>query len=200
MLLLQQTAERGSKLIAGPGVFICDECVDVCRDMIAGDTRWHAGDEVEWVKTSWSAVPPLQTQKDRSTRDDVRAEIEAFATASKGAMARNDLDAVLVGMTDDVVLLTAAGPPVVGRDAVRQMYSSLAGKFHIENTAASADFTVDVVGDVAVVFGKDTAKMTPLNGDPAMLVAGPAVSVFRRVDGTWKLARSLNLMTPVKPE
>jgi uncharacterized protein (TIGR02246 family) len=115
-------------------------------------------------------------------------------------MARNDLDAVLSTMTDDVVLLGAAGPPVVGREAVRQMYSDLVGKFRMENTATSADFTVDVVGNVAVVSGKDSAKMTPVDGSPTVLLSGPAVSVFRRVNGTWKLARSLNLMAPVKPE
>ena len=27
------------KLIAGPTVFICDECVDVCNDIIADDNR-----------------------------------------------------------------------------------------------------------------------------------------------------------------
>jgi hypothetical protein len=27
------------KLIAGPAVFICDECVDVCADIIANDPR-----------------------------------------------------------------------------------------------------------------------------------------------------------------
>ncbi|MFP6572033.1 MAG: ClpX C4-type zinc finger protein, partial [Vicinamibacterales bacterium] len=27
------------KLIAGPTVFICDECVDVCNDIIADDSR-----------------------------------------------------------------------------------------------------------------------------------------------------------------
>jgi len=70
----------------------------------------------------------------------------------------------------------------------------------MENTATSADFTVDVVGNVAVVFGKDSARLTPLDGGPTMLLSGPAVSVCRRVDGTWKLARSLNLMAPVKPE
>jgi ketosteroid isomerase-like protein len=31
-----------------------------------------------------------------------------------------------------------------------------------------------------------------------MNVAGPAVSVFRRESGKWKLARSVNLMAPVK--
>jgi len=30
------------KLIAGPTVFICDECVDVCNDIIADDTKFEA--------------------------------------------------------------------------------------------------------------------------------------------------------------
>src|SRR5262245_22383718 len=29
------------KLIAGPGVFICDECVEVCNDIIADDERFE---------------------------------------------------------------------------------------------------------------------------------------------------------------
>lgn len=30
------------KLIAGPTVFICDECVDVCNDIIADDNRFES--------------------------------------------------------------------------------------------------------------------------------------------------------------
>ena len=29
------------KLIAGPTVFICDECVEVCNDIIADDNRYE---------------------------------------------------------------------------------------------------------------------------------------------------------------
>jgi ribosomal protein S14 len=32
-----------AKLIAGPTVFICDECVDVCNDIIAEDNRFVKG-------------------------------------------------------------------------------------------------------------------------------------------------------------
>ena len=135
-----------------------------------------------------------------AANDEIRREIEALAEVSKSAMARNDLDAVLATMTDDVVLLSATGPPVVGREAVRQMYSGLVGKFRMENTATGTDFTLDVVGSVAIVFGKDSAKMTPVDGGPTVFLSGPAVSVFRRVDGMWKIARSLNLMAPVKSE
>jgi hypothetical protein len=35
----QKTADRVRKLIAGPAVFICDECVGVCNQIIADDER-----------------------------------------------------------------------------------------------------------------------------------------------------------------
>lgn len=54
------------------------------------------------------------------------------------------------------------------------------------------------MGNVALVVGKDSATLIPTSGGPAMNVAGPAVSVFRRESGKWKLARSVNLMAPVK--
>jgi hypothetical protein len=34
------------KLIAGPTVFICDECIEVCLDIISNDTRWAMAPEV----------------------------------------------------------------------------------------------------------------------------------------------------------
>src|SRR5438552_18937316 len=35
----QKTASEVRKLIAGPTVFICDECVEVCVDIIANDAK-----------------------------------------------------------------------------------------------------------------------------------------------------------------
>ena len=35
------------KLIAGPTVYICDECVDVCNDIIANDRALLPNEEVE---------------------------------------------------------------------------------------------------------------------------------------------------------
>ena len=37
-----ETDKDGRKLIAGPAVFICDECVDVCVQIIADDPRHQA--------------------------------------------------------------------------------------------------------------------------------------------------------------
>ena len=34
MLFLRKESEAGQKLIAGPGVYICDECIDLCNEII----------------------------------------------------------------------------------------------------------------------------------------------------------------------
>ena len=39
------------KLIAGPSVFVCDECVDLCNDIIRGMCKEHKKILV-WVKTT----------------------------------------------------------------------------------------------------------------------------------------------------
>ena len=41
------------KLIAGPTVFICDECVEVCNDIIADDNRF----DNRGARTSLPAPP-----------------------------------------------------------------------------------------------------------------------------------------------
>jgi hypothetical protein len=40
------------KLIAGPSVFICDECVAVCVDIIADDSRFTGGTNIEAPQAS----------------------------------------------------------------------------------------------------------------------------------------------------
>ena len=34
MLVLREIAKQVKKLIAGPGVYICDECIDLCNEII----------------------------------------------------------------------------------------------------------------------------------------------------------------------
>ena len=59
-----------AKLIAGPGIFICDTCVGRCNRILAGDLRvdfpgWHAlSDEalLHTLQPSHSAVEDVRTQ------------------------------------------------------------------------------------------------------------------------------------------
>lgn len=50
------------KLIAGPAVFICDECVDVCVDIIADDERFRDERGDAAGRQASSGVPRSRTQ------------------------------------------------------------------------------------------------------------------------------------------
>jgi ATP-dependent Clp protease ATP-binding subunit ClpX len=39
LLLLRKSQHEVRKLIAGPTVFICDECVELCNDIIREETK-----------------------------------------------------------------------------------------------------------------------------------------------------------------
>ncbi|WP_283818610.1 ClpX C4-type zinc finger protein [Jatrophihabitans telluris] len=40
-----KAAPQVAKLIAGPGVYICDQCVGLCTTILAGERAQHPGDE-----------------------------------------------------------------------------------------------------------------------------------------------------------
>ena len=44
------------KLIAGPTVFICDECVELCTDIIARSTR------ARWSRAAPACPPPRRSR------------------------------------------------------------------------------------------------------------------------------------------
>ena len=51
-----KSQEQVRKLIAGPTVFICDECVEVCNDIIADDNRF----ENRGVRSSLPSPPEIK--------------------------------------------------------------------------------------------------------------------------------------------
>jgi hypothetical protein len=61
------------KLVAGPGVYICDECVDLCRQIISsppslppGLTSWDEGLDLDGVLASLPRMAAAGAQVERS--------------------------------------------------------------------------------------------------------------------------------------
>lgn len=124
----------------------------------------------------------------RNAEDEVRTVLAALGEALK----RRDLDGAISLMTADVTFLAAKGSPVTGRDAVRTLYSNLFARFNI--TVIDAQCAVDVLGDAAVVNGQQNTTLASTRGARAISVASRTIAIFRRDDGSWRLARAISVM------
>jgi hypothetical protein len=76
-----------TKLVAGPGVFICDECVDLCRQIIASPpslpprlTSWEEELDLEAVLASLPRMSAAGAQVESNLARYVRRARELGAT------------------------------------------------------------------------------------------------------------------------
>jgi len=63
------------KLVAGPGVFICDECVDLCNQIIVEELNRQGARTENAVWSTKSDVPPTLKAWDGLSDDDLLAEM-----------------------------------------------------------------------------------------------------------------------------
>ena len=59
------------KLIAGPGVFICDECVDLCSDIISEDTDDESRPSEAQLNAAWVAMLKSRALTARSAEQNL---------------------------------------------------------------------------------------------------------------------------------
>jgi hypothetical protein len=100
----QSQADVG-KLIAGPTVFICDECVSICQEIIAEDLRNKAGDEAE-------PIPPLP--KSSVVGSPVKCALCGTLTPPSDVVPIRDRGVLCVGCVGEVEAAVAErrGPQV----------------------------------------------------------------------------------------
>ncbi len=68
------------KLVAGPGVFICNECVDLCNQIITEETKRSGGSAKEADRsTEGEAPPPLRAWDGLSDDELLREMVRAHA-------------------------------------------------------------------------------------------------------------------------
>lgn len=123
--------------------------------------------------------------------DDEHA-IRALIARWHEATAHGDVDAVLELMTDDVVFLVAGQPAMRGREAFARGLRMLLQTHRIVSQGDIQEIVVS--GDLAYVWNVLDVRVTPLAGGAAMHRRGNVLSVFRRGDDRWRLARDANLL------
>jgi uncharacterized protein (TIGR02246 family) len=129
----------------------------------------------------------------KTDEEAIRGVVALWQSASRAG----DVDTVLSLMTDDVVFLVAGRAPMnkaefaaASRPPPGQRAPTIAGSSDIQE--------VVVAGDWAFLWTKLSVVVTPSDGGPPMERAGHTLTVFRKENGAWRLARDANLLAPVQ--
>jgi len=132
-------------------------------------------------------------RKDKTDEEEIRQLVATWHKATKAG----DVETVLGLMTDDVVFL------VPGQEPMRKAEFAAASrpqpgkpKPRIDSTSEIQE--IQVAGDWAFMWTKLTVVVTPPNSGEPIERAGHTLTVLRRIQGKWFLARDANLLAPVQ--
>lgn len=129
---------------------------------------------------------------------DGEKEIRQLVATWMSATAAGDIETVMDLMTDDVVFLIAGQPPMrkAGFAAAStpkpgQAMPAIRGDSDIQE--------IEVLGDWAFMWSRLAVTVTPPDGAAATMRAGHTLSILRKDNGRWRIARDANMLVPVKP-
>src|SRR6266511_2052598 len=106
------------KLIAGPGVYICNECVDTCAQNFSGGSRWQE------ERRAWIDYPPMSPwprQRQSHLGDDIacsfcgKVEPEVQRLVQGGARPNTFICDECVGLCQIIMREPPSGPTAMRR-------------------------------------------------------------------------------------
>ena len=127
-----------------------------------------------------------------SDEEQIRELVVTWMDASKAG----DTDRVLSLMSDDVVFLVPGRPPMRKADFSAASKAQAGGAApRMEGTSEIQE--IRVLGDWAFMWTKLTVVVTPPGDAPSMTRAGHTLSILKKQNGKWVLARDANMLAPV---
>jgi uncharacterized protein (TIGR02246 family) len=123
-------------------------------------------------------------------------EIRELVSAWMDATKAGEIEKVLSLMSDDVVFLMPGQPPM-GKAGFAAAARAQAGKDAPNVNGTSEIQEITVLGEWAFMWTKLTVVVTPTGGGPSMTRSGHTLSVLKKRQGKWVLARDANMLTPV---
>jgi len=129
----------------------------------------------------------------QSDEREIRQLVATWITATKAG----DIETVLSLMADDVVFLIAGQPPMIGKSAFATAARAQSGQGAPQFEGTSEIQEIKVLGDWAFMWTKLTIVVTPPGGAQPMTRAGHTLSILKKQNGKWVLARDANMLAPV---
>ena len=128
----------------------------------------------------------------QSDEQEIRQLVSTWMAATKAG----DVETVLSLMADDVVFL------VPGQPVMRKADFAVVARAQFGQEAPQFDGTseiqeIKIFGDWAFMWTKLTVVVTPPGGSQSMTRAGYTLSILKKQNGKWVLARDANMLAPV---
>lgn len=128
----------------------------------------------------------------QNDEEEIRRLIATWMDATKAG----DIDTVLGLMTEDVIFLTPGRPPM-DKSAFAATAKAPPGQEAPQFDGKSEIQEIKILGDWAFMWAKLSVVTTPPGGAPSMTRAGHTLSILRKENGKWLLARDANMLAPV---
>jgi len=126
---------------------------------------------------------------------DDEQEIRDLVSAWMAATRAGDVDTVLKLMAEDVVFLVPGQAPMRKADFAAAAKAQAAGRApKFDGTSEIQE--IKVLGDWAFMWTRLAVVATPPDGSPPMKRAGHTLTVLKKEEGRWVLARDANLLAP----
>ena len=125
--------------------------------------------------------------------------IRQLVSTWMAATRAGDVETVLSLMSDDVVFLVP-GRPAMRKEDFAAAARAQAGSDAPHFDGASEIQEIKILGDWAFMWTRLTVVATPPGGGKSMTRAGHTLSILKRENGRWVLARDANLLAPVAAE
>ena len=123
---------------------------------------------------------------------EIRQLVSTWMAASKAG----DVETVLSLMSDDVVFLVP-GQPVMRKTDFAAAAQAQSGQRTPQFDGTSEIQEIKILGDWAFMWSKLTVVVTPPGGAQPMTRAGHTLSILKKQNGKWVLARDANMLAPV---
>ena len=129
----------------------------------------------------------------QSDEQEIRRLVATWMAATKAG----DIETVLSLMAEDVVFLRPGHPPMTGKLAFAAAAKPPSGQKPPQFDGTSEIQEIKVLGEWAFMWANLTVVATPPGGAPSMTRAGHTLSILRKQNGRWVLARDANMLSPV---